>query len=51
MIRLKRILNEIVLDIKKYVDIDYHGQGEDREVAGWNYKSRDGKIKLLIIND
>jgi len=31
--------------------IDYVGSGEDRELAGWEYKSKDGKLKFVIFNE
>jgi hypothetical protein len=34
----------------KYVQTDYAGTGEDTEIGGWQYKSKEG-IKLIIIND
>jgi hypothetical protein len=34
----------------KFINIDYVGSGEDKEVAGWEYKSREG-IKFVIFND
>jgi len=31
--------------------VDKYGSDEDEEIAGWRFKSRDGKYHLLIIND
>ena len=35
----------------KFDDVDRYGSGEDEEIAGWRYKSLDGKYYLLILND
>ena len=35
----------------KFDGVDRYGSGEDEEIAGWRYRSLDGKYHLLIIND
>ena len=37
--------------IFKFDKYDYYGSGEDREIAGARYVSKNKEFKLLIIND
>lgn len=39
-------------EMEFYFDgLDKYGSAEDEEIAGWRYKSKDGKYHFLIIND
>lgn len=40
------------MQIYKIDKVDWHGTGEDREIAGWWFKARrQPRLRLLIKND